>query len=375
MTCSHCGITATAIDGRCPSCGHAAPTATLNPPPGDIDLTRLPDAGDDLTRLPGLPPRGGTPVTPEIEQQQTVATGWSGQSRGGYTPSAGATAQTGSPFHGGPIGIGPLAPGQAFGPRYHVIRLLGSGGMGAVYQAWDDELAVAVAIKVIRPEIVADPVMGEELERRFKRELLLARQVTHRNVVRIHDLGEIDGIKYITMPYIQGSSLAAMLTKHGSLPVGRALALARQIVTGLSAAHEAGVVHRDLKPENIMVDGDQAIIMDFGIARASTPDATRSGAVIGTIGYMAPEQARGGDVDQRADLYAFGLVLYDMLVGRARFAGGQSAMGELFERMTRVPRPLSEINPDVPAGRQRDRQPLRAARPGTALPDCVGTAP
>jgi eukaryotic-like serine/threonine-protein kinase len=353
MTCPHCGITATAIDGRCPSCGRAASTDTRTPPRDDADLTRLPGAVDDLTRLP-IPPRP-TSVTPEIEQQQTVADGVSSPLRstrnpGGYTPAAGATAQTGLPFQGGSMGGVPLAAGQAFGPRYHVIRLLGSGGMGAVYQAWDDELAVAVAIKVIRPEIVADPVMGEELERRFKRELLLARQVTHRNVVRIHDLGEIDGIKYITMPYIQGSSLAAMLTKHGSLPVGRALALARQIVTGLSAAHEAGVVHRDLKPENIMVDGDQAIIMDFGIARASTPDATRSGAVIGTIGYMAPEQARGGEVDQRADLYAFGLVLYDMLVGRARFAGGQSAMGELFDRMTHVPRPLSEINPDVPAG-------------------------
>src|SRR5688572_25823854 len=171
MTCSHCGITATAIDGRCPSCGHAAPAETRTPPPeDDSDLTRLRDAADDLTRLPELPSRGGTPVTPEIEQQETVAAGWSGQSRGGSTPSAGSTAQTGSPFHGGPIGIGPLAAGQAFGSRYHVIRLLGAGGMGAVYQAWDDELAVAVAIKVIRPEIVADPAMGEELERRFKRE-------------------------------------------------------------------------------------------------------------------------------------------------------------------------------------------------------------
>ena len=343
MTCSHCGITATAIDGRCPSCGHVPSTQTPTPPPDDTDLTRLPDGDDVLTRFPSVATRSH--VTPESLSGQSRSTG----SPGGYTPTAASTTHTGSPFHAGSTGIAPLAAGQAFGPRYHVIRLLGAGGMGAVYQAWDEELAVAVAIKVIRPEIVADPVMGEELERRFKRELLLARQVTHRNVVRIHDLGEIDGIKYITMPYIPGSSLAAMLTKHGSLPVARTLALARQIVSGLSAAHEVGIVHRDLKPENIMVDGDHATIMDFGIARASsTSDATRSGVVIGTMGYMAPEQARGGEVDQRADLYAFGLVLYDMLVGRARFAGGQSAVGELFDRMTRAPRPLSEINPDLP---------------------------
>ena len=118
---------------------------------------------------------------------------------------------------------GLFAPGYTFGGRYHIIRLLGTGGMGAVYQAWDEELGVAVAIKVIRPEVMADSRTSAELERRFKRELLLARQVTHKNVVRIHDLGEIDGIKYITMPYIQGSDLATILKNRGKLPVPEAL--------------------------------------------------------------------------------------------------------------------------------------------------------
>src|SRR5436190_23401626 len=146
---------------------------------------------------------------------------------------------------------GPLSMGEAFGARYHIIRLLGMGGMGAVYQAWDQELGVAVALKVIRPEAIADPAAAQDMERRFKRELLLARQVTHRNVVRIHDLGELEGIKYITMPYVDGQDLASLLAKDGKLPVDRVLRLARGIVAGLVAAHQAGVVHRDLKPANI----------------------------------------------------------------------------------------------------------------------------
>jgi serine/threonine protein kinase/tetratricopeptide (TPR) repeat protein len=249
-----------------------------------------------------------------------------------------------------PVTTGPLVPGEAFGVRYHVIRLLGAGGMGAVYQAWDEELGVAVAIKVIKPEVLSDPEAGEDLERRFKRELLLARQVTHKNVVRIHDLGEIDGIKYITMPYVQGSDLATLIKRHGKLSVERTVALARQIAGGLAAAHEAGVVHRDLKPENIMVEGDAALIMDFGIARAlSGTERTVAGAVRGTIGYMAPEQARGEEVDQRADIYAFGLIMYDMLLGRVRHArSGQNAVAELMERMQRAPQPARELDPNVP---------------------------
>jgi serine/threonine-protein kinase len=162
----------------------------------------------------------------------------------------------------------PLAPGQTFGPRYRVTNLPGVGGMGAVYRAWDAELGVDVAVKVIRPEATADPITGALLELRFKGELLLAREVTHKNVVRIHDLGEISGIKYITMSYVDGENLLAILRRRGKLPVRRALAVTRQIASGLQAAHEAGVVHRDLKPANVMIDrSGHALIMDFGIAR------------------------------------------------------------------------------------------------------------
>jgi serine/threonine protein kinase/tetratricopeptide (TPR) repeat protein/TolB-like protein len=313
-----------------------------------------------------------------------------------------------------PSNSGPLRPGEAFGTRYHVIKLLGMGGMGAVYQAWDQELGVAVAVKVIRPEVTADPAAAADMERRFKRELLLARQVTHTNVVRIHDMGELRGIKFITMPYVQGHDLATCLKRDGFMPVQRVLTIARQVAGGLAAAHEAGVIHRDLKPANIMIGDDaHALIMDFGIARLEmavapagapgTPpngggsglhsrhtagaaaldmtfahvdgvtmagaDATvlasaghsqavltpsalvasvAQGAVVGTLAYMAPEQAQGLPVDHRADIYAFGMIVSEMLVGRPPGSEGLSPVEALMQRLTSAPASLRSVNPEVP---------------------------
>ena len=322
---------------------------------------------------------------------------------------------------------GPLSMGEAFGSRYHIIKLLGMGGMGAVYQAWDQELGVAVALKVIRPEATADPAAAADMERRFKRELLLARQVTHTNVVRIHDLGELKGIKYITMPYVQGEDLATYLNRDGKLPVKRALTIARQVAHGLAAAHAAGVVHRDLKPANIMIgDGAHALIMDFGIARLAGMDALSAApmatsgfaavpafhasesddstmnvggrpldpaaspadgitigtvqagsstavegatvappsravlapsalatlgqsGIVGTRAYMAPEQARGLAVDQRADIYAFGMILSEMLIGRRPLPKGLT-LAEAFERrLFETPTSLRATDPSTPA--------------------------
>ena len=280
---------------------------------------------------------------------------------GVLTPAAGSSrlvpgegqdeATTLPPQSSGPAGHGPLGIGESFGPRYHILRLLGIGGMGAVYHAWDQELAVAVALKVIRPEVLRDPGAAGDLERRFKRELLLARQVTHKNVVRIHDLGELGGIKYITMPYVEGADLATVLKREGRLPVERALKIASQIAAGLAAAHDVGVVHRDLKPANIMVsDNDHVLIMDFGIARsvANSTGETMAGDVVGTIEYMAPEQARGEPVDRRADIYAFGLILYDLLLGRRPIADGESNITELMRRMQHAPPSASSIDPAIP---------------------------
>jgi tetratricopeptide (TPR) repeat protein/tRNA A-37 threonylcarbamoyl transferase component Bud32 len=284
-----------------------------------------------------------------------------------------------------------LQPGHAFGHRYQIIRLVGVGGMGAVYQAWDSELGVAVALKMIRPDVSRDPATARTLERRFKHELLLARQVTHKNVVRIHDLGEIDGLKYISMPFVEGSDLATILEQQGKLPVTPALQLARQIAAGLQAAHEAGIVHRDLKPANIMVEHDHALITDFGIARSEAQPvpagavgaqpggrgageglsddrtyaaATMDGAAVGTIDYMAPEQFKADPVDHRADIYAFGLIVYDMLLGLRRARRKESAFDELTQRVKEAPPSPRAIDPEIPE--PLDRVIMRCLQPDPA---------
>jgi tetratricopeptide (TPR) repeat protein len=252
-----------------------------------------------------------------------------------------------------PSGAGQLLPGQSFGTRYRIIKLLGSGGMGAVYQAWDEDLGVVVALKLVRPEIATDRHAAAEIERRFKRELVLARQVTHKNVIRIHDLGEINGIKYITMQFVHGQNLAAALKQRGKLPPAEALRIARQVASGLVAAHEVGVVHRDLKPANIMLgEEDHVYIVDFGIARSTDGGAT-AGVAMGTLEYMTPEQARGLPCDQRVDIYSFGLIVFDLLTGNKRGASSASAMAELMNRMQRALQPVRSIEPGVPEGLAR----------------------
>ncbi|MEZ5421236.1 MAG: protein kinase [Vicinamibacterales bacterium] len=242
-----------------------------------------------------------------------------------------------------------LVPGTKLGTRYTVLKLLGRGGMGAVYQAYDDELGVAVAIKTILPGDGGDAHTLRDQVSRFKSELLLARQVTHKNVVRIHDLGEFSGLKYITMSYVAGETLAALIARSGPLPVPQVVALARQIADGMAAAHEVGVVHRDMKPENVMVTPDgQALIMDFGIASSSQGGSKEGGPIVGTISFMAPEQARGQTVDARADIYAFGLILYDMLLGRKRHKRHASAMDELRSRFEAPPPLIRGERPEVP---------------------------
>jgi serine/threonine protein kinase/Flp pilus assembly protein TadD len=273
-----------------------------------------------------------------------------------------ATTLGGEPSENGKETTGPLNVGQQFGNRYRITRLLGIGGMGAVYEAWDHEVGVSVALKVIRPEISGDSGAARDLERRFKRELVLARQVTHKNVVRIHDLGEFDGVKYITMPYIEGDDLGSILKADGRLPVRRALPIMRQALSGLVATHAVGIVHRDLKPANIMVDTEgHALLVDFGIARSigvpaeeihkrrwSAPLAygeTIVGAMVGTVHYMAPEQAKGLPVDHRADIYAFGLIFHDALIG---LRCQESALAELQKRLETAQASLRSVDVTIP---------------------------
>jgi len=339
------------------------------------DVTRIVTAGDaaeDVTRFVA-PSEAPEDVTRFVPADDALTVAASDTPADAMTVAAVTSATAGARRARRTNNAGPLEVGQSFGPRYHIIRLLGAGGMGAVYQAWDAELGVAVAIKVIRPEVMEDPATAEEVGRRFKRELLLARQVTHKNVVRIHDIGDIDGIKYITMSYVEGTDLASILKKDGKRPIPELLGIARSVIGGLVAAHSAGVVHRDLKPANIMISKEgEALIMDFGIAHstgdagaaskpgagvgaeqlkraASLHAATTLGSIVGTVEYMAPEQARGQAIDQRVDVYAFGLILYDALLGQRRASSGAAAVEELQRRMSAPPPPLQALAPDIPA--------------------------
>src|SRR5438309_3333182 len=184
MACPHCGSASAPASGRCVACGRAVPVG-----------------GPALAVLtpPGVRPQIPNPRDPASDSAENIATM--------LPPRV--------------MAEGPLAVGESFGPRYHILALLGSGGMGAVYHAWDNDLGVAVALKVIRPEILRDRDASDDLERRFKRELVLARQVTHKSVVRIHDLGELNGIKYLTMPYIEGSDLETIVRREKKLQLDR----------------------------------------------------------------------------------------------------------------------------------------------------------
>jgi len=401
MACPACGREEPARDGSCPACG-PADGATVIPghrqAPADATVVAGSTANADATVLAG--------VTPSPADATVIA---GAAAPGGdatvFAGPADATVVAGTGAAGGPSPSGILSVGQDFGSRYHILKELGIGGMGAVYQAWDAELGVAVALKVIRPEVLKDPVQARELERRFKRELLLARQVTHKSVIRIHDLGEIQGIKYITMSYVEGEDLATVLKREGRLPVARVLQIARQVVSAMQAAHEAGVVHRDLKPANIMLDGEgNALLMDFGIAlssekggekpggpapqpgasepppiddssatllpagdasatvlggtsssaaslktsRSGTILSTKFGGIVGTIEYMSPEQSRGETVDQRSDIYTFGLILSDLILGSRKVPEGSTPWQELTARTARAPIPLRARESGLP---------------------------
>jgi tetratricopeptide (TPR) repeat protein len=241
---------------------------------------------------------------------------------------------------------GTLAPGTQFGPRYRIEALLGEGGMGAVYKAYDKELGRIIAIKLLQPGLTRDP----EALQRFKQELLLASRISHKNILRIHDLGEAEGVKFITMAYVEGQDLHAIL-KRGRLSAERAVSIARQIVQALDAAHAEGVVHRDLKPQNILVDAaDTVYVSDFGLAKSLDTGAeqmTRAGQVLGTPRYMSPEQVEGKPADHRADLYAFGLILYEMCTGAFPFEG-DSTISLMYARAKQKPKNPVLANPELP---------------------------
>src|SRR4051794_19489108 len=216
--------------------------------------------------------------------------------------------------------------------------------MGIVYKARDRETGEVVAIKVLKSDIATDTQILD----RFKNELRLARQITHRNVARLYEFHRAGDSVYLSMEFVDGESLRALLQRTGKLPVEQGLAFARQLADGLAEAHRQSIAHRDLKPENIMVAPSGHLkVMDFGISRSFAADVTATGAIIGTPAYMAPEQAEGRPVDHRTDIYAFGLVLYEMFTGAAAFTG-DTAVSLALKQIRERPKPPRAVDPSLP---------------------------
>jgi len=264
------------------------------------------------------------------------------------SPSSAATLESsGLPQpHAAPSDLARGAPD--FGPRYRVECILGEGGMGTVYKAWDKELERTVALKLVRHDLTRDPNVSQ----RFKQELLLASKISHRNILRIHDLGDGPGdTKFISMAYVEGQDLSQLLGRNGKLPLQRALNIAHQLCAALEAAHAEGIVHRDLKPQNILIDQhDHIYVSDFGLAKSLESDLgmTQTGQFLGTPRYMSPEQAETKPVDHRSDLYAFGLILCELVTGHLPFERAESTMQMLYQRVHGTPKDPKQLNPDLP---------------------------
>jgi serine/threonine protein kinase/tetratricopeptide (TPR) repeat protein len=248
-----------------------------------------------------------------------------------------------------------LQPGTQLG-HYEITSLLGSGGMGEVYAAKDHRLGRDIAIKVLREDLATDP----ERLRRFEQEARSASALNHPNIITIHDIGKHDATPYIAMEFVEGKTLREMLTE-GPLPIKKLLQLGTQIAEGLAKAHSAGIIHRDLKPENLMVTSDGYVkILDFGLAKLMpeavdygseeatvTRELTRAGVILGTVGYMSPEQASGQPLDHRSDQFSFGSILYEMATGKIPFRR-ETAARMLAAIIEGEPEPVAGVNPNVP---------------------------
>ncbi len=264
---------------------------------------------------------------------------------GAAVPSAGGFSRRPTT---GPIAADARTPrvGERFSDRYDIVGTLGAGGMGSVFRAYDRELEDEIALKVLLPEAFQAGHVSDET---LKQEIRLARKITHPNVIRTHDLGEWSGVRFLTMEYVPGTTLREMLDRLGMLAIAPGIQIAKQLCRGLIAVHEAGIVHRDIKPQNIMVLPNGVVkLMDFGISRKATGrDALTEGAVVGTPAYMSPEQARGRAVDARSDLYAVGIVMFEMFVAVRPFIG-RTPLETVERALTEAPPRPSKIRPDLP---------------------------
>jgi serine/threonine protein kinase/Tfp pilus assembly protein PilF len=238
-----------------------------------------------------------------------------------------------------------LIRGSTLANRYEIIEELGKGGMGRVYRVEDTKLKQEVALKLIKSEIASDKKTIE----RFRNELKFARNIRHKNVCGMFDLGEAEGAHFITMEYVRGEDLKSLVRRIGQLPIGKSISISKQICEGLVEAHRLGVVHRDLKSNNIMIDKEGNVrIMDFGIARSLTEKGiTAAGVMIGTPEYMSPEQAEAKEVDKRTDIYSLGVILYEMITGRLPFEG-DTHLAIAMKHKGETPRRPKDLNPQIP---------------------------
>src|SRR5580700_4795022 len=367
VRCGHCGAVldpskaGKAIDSHVPEApkdggdklnqsSGSRPSSRLDRPVDRTIDSGAPSAGSRAQDGPGVSilsktPSGSVPIddrTMDSSDRDLL------KKRGDVPPTAAGTKSPtrsrGSSAFNAPGG---LEPALDFGPRFRIEKLLGAGGMGKVYKAFDKELSRTVALKTLLPELVSDHLLTQ----RFKQELLLASKISHRNILRIHDIGEVDGVKFITMAFIEGKDLNQLLKEELPFPLERSLKIARQLCEALDAAHSEGVVHRDFKPQNVLVgNNDHVYVSDFGLA--TSPETakmgmTRTGAVMGTPRYMSPEQVEGKPVDSRSDLYALGLVLYEMVTGATPFSG-ESTFQLMYQRVQLMPKDVKLVNPALP---------------------------
>ncbi|HZD86401.1 MAG TPA: Stk1 family PASTA domain-containing Ser/Thr kinase [Gaiellaceae bacterium] len=241
-----------------------------------------------------------------------------------------------------------------FDGRYRIVRKLGAGGMADVYLAEDQELGRRIAIKILNDRHAND----DQFIERFRREAKNAAALNHPNIVSIYDRGEAEDTYYIAMEYLDGRSLKELIVGHGPAPPKVAVEYARQILSALRFAHRHGIVHRDIKPHNVLVDREGRVkVTDFGIARAGTSQMTEAGSIVGTAQYLSPEQARGGDVDPRSDLYSLGVVLYELLTGETPFEG-DTPVEIAMKHLSKAPEPPSSLRPGLP--RELDMVVMRA---------------
>ncbi len=306
------------------SADNLRPMETMVPPSKESreDETLVPPSKSDAaTMVPATRSDAATQVPGAAASRVAGSGGWSGD-----------TAE--------------LQPGTVLAGRYEILAVLGTGGMGSVYKAQDRELDRQVALKVIRPELARNAAIVD----RFKQEIRLSHKVTHRNVVRMYDLSEDAGMRFVTMELVAGRDLRSIIEENGKLPVDQAADILQQICYALETAHNEGILHRDLKPQNVMVEEQgRVVVMDFGLARTIEGDGmTQSGALVGTMEYMSPEQALGKELDQRSDIFALGLIGYEMLTGRMPFKA-ESAIASLLKRTRESAEPLTKVDAAIPA--------------------------